>query len=444
MSRIRSALPVRTLLVTVCMVVPVALSGEAAASHIPPTTTRVSVTSSGGQVDGPSFDSDMSAGIRYVVFSSDSSGLVPNDTNGVRDVFVRDRMTNTTVRVSKSTDGTQGNNDSSHPSISADGRYVAFISEASNLTDTDGNQELDVFVRDRKAKVTKRVSIATGGEGGNDISYDPAISGTGRYVAFNSDASNLVPDDTNGSTDVFVRDLEMNVTRRVSISTLGAQANGFSESTPAISADGQYIAFQTSAPNLVANDTNQRSDVFVRDRTAQTTRRVSVNSAGVQGNDGSYRPDISADGTYVAFSSDASNLVGLDTNGVADVFVRDIRADETIRVSVSSTGAESNNSSSQPSISAEGTHVAFVSRASNLVPSDANGKRDVFLRNWSAGVTERVSVTADGAEADGTSDDPNLGADASYVSFTSRATNLVANDTNNARDVFVRTLGCCS
>ncbi len=255
------------------MVGPTAQGGGAAASLTDPgspTTTRVSVSSSGDQIGAPSFDSDISAQGRYVVFSSDTSRLVAGDTNNARDVFVRDRRTHLTRRVSVTTNGAQSNNDSSQPSISADGRYIAFIAEASNLVDGDASQRLDVFVRDRVAKVTRRVSVATGGQGGNGPSYDPVISADGRYVAFNSDASNLVDGDTNGVTDVFVRDLERNVTRRLSVGAGGAQAHG-SSVHPAISADGQYVAFQSPASNLVAGDTNAKPNVFVRDRVAKVT-----------------------------------------------------------------------------------------------------------------------------------------------------------------------------
>lgn len=427
-----------------CLVGPAALGGGAVASHTgpgSPATTRVSITSSGDQVGAPSFDSDISAGGRYVAFSTDSSRLVAGDTNNTRDVFVRDRRLHVTRRVSVSTGGVQGNDFSSQPAISDDGRYVAFISAASNLVDGDSNQRLDVFVRDRVAKVTRRVSVATGGKGGNGISYNPAISGDGRYVAFNSEASNLVAGDTNGVADVFVRDLERNVTSRVSVGAGGAQANGSSDSAPAISADGRYVAFQSSASNLVAGDTNGTSDVFVRNRMAKMTRRVSVGMGGADSDNPSGQPDISADGRYVAFSSDASNLVVGDTNSTSDVFVRDRLADETSRVSVGRSGAEANSYSFDPAISADGLYVAFTSRATNLVATDTNGKPDVFVRERVADVTRRVSVSSGGAQGNGASDEPAISAHGRHVTFTSKASNLIAADTNNTDDVFVRDRG---
>ncbi len=426
------------------MLGPAALGGHGAAASPtdsgPPATRRVSVSSSGDQVQANSFDSDISARGRYVAFSSDASKLVAGDTNSSRDVFVRDRRTKVTRRVSVATDGAQSHNDSSQPAISADGRYVAFISEAANLVPGDTNATLDVFVRDRVAKVTRRVSLPSGLGDSNGPSYNPVISGDGRYVAFNSDASNLAPEDTNFSLDVFVRDRATQVTRRVSIGPGGAQADGYSVE-PAISADGRYVVFQSYASNLVADDTNDTPDVFVRDRVTHETSRVSVGSGGVQGNSASGQADISRNGRYVAFSSSAANLVLSDTNSLQDVFVRDRVHDLTRRVSVAPNGVEADNYSYDAAISASGGYVGFSSRASNLVVGDTNGKPDVFVRNRVANVTQRVSVSLGGASANGASDQPALSADGRYVSFTSAASNLVSDDTNSSRDVFFRDRG---
>jgi Tol biopolymer transport system component len=242
-----------------------------------------------------------------------------------------------TSRVPVDRSGHQANGLSSSPTISADGRFVAFQSEASNLVPGDTNGHSDVFVRDRAAQVTRRVSVGAGGQQGNGESFEPAISAGGRFVVFWSSASNLVAGDTNNADDIFVRDRFARVTRRISVGLGGQQANGHSE-VPAISARGRFVAFSSSASNLVPGDTNGTSDVFVRDRMGQLTRRVSVGSGGQQSNDISFLPTISADGRFVGFTSSASNLVPVDTNNADDIFVRDRFAQVTRRVSVGSGG----------------------------------------------------------------------------------------------------------
>ncbi len=405
-----------------------------------PSTTRVSVSSSEDQVPTPSFDSAISVQGRYVVFTSAASRLVAGDSNHSRDVFVRDRSTGVTQRVSVSTGGAQGNNDSTQPAISADGRYVAFISAATNLIPTDTNHSLDVFVRDRVAKVTRRVSIASDGQADNGDSRNPSISADGRYVAFESWAKHLVTGDTNGAYDVFVRDRTRNVTRRVSVGTGGSQATGWSLN-PAISADGQHVAFESLASDLVAGDHNGQADVFVRDRDTQETIRVSVSSSGVEGNRASHQPDISADGQRVVFQSKARILIAGDTNATSDVFVRDLVEGTTERVSVTNHGAQANNYSFQPAISADGSQVAFFSDATNLIASDTNSTSDVFVRHLVDMTTRRVSVADGGGQANGYSFQPAISAHGRYVSFTSAASNLIARDTNGDREVFVRDRG---
>ena len=300
-------------------------------------STRVQGGRGGQQANGDSWEPAISAGGRFVAFTSSASNLVPGDTNGTEDVFVRDRMAQVTRRVSVGPGGRQANSDSAEPAISADGRFVAFISSASNLVAGDTNATDDVFVRDRMAQVTRRVSVGTSAQQANSFSFSLAISAGGRFVAFTSDASNLVAGDSNGTEDVFVRDRSVKVTRRVSVGSGGQQGNKIS-AFPAISVDGRFVAFFSLASNLVAGDTNGHADVFVRDRRVNVTRRTSVGPGGQQADDVSFDPAISADGRFVAFASPASNLVAGDTNGLADVFVRDRVAQVTRRVSVGSGG----------------------------------------------------------------------------------------------------------
>ena len=401
-------------------------------------TRRVSVGSDGLQANRFSYQAAVSADGRYVAFTSRALNLVPGDTNRRTDVFVRDRVAGVTRRVSVGPDGRQANDESSRPAISADGRYVAFESRASNLVPGDTSHAFDVFVRDRVAGVTRRISVGRDVRQANGKSGNPAISADGRYVAFHSDASNMVRGDTNRAFDVFVRDRVAGVTRRVSVGPSGRQANSLSMN-PAISANGRYVAFHSGASNLVpGDDTNDANDIFVRDRVAKVTRRVSLGPGGLQANSASRSAAVSADGRYVVFRSYASNLVPDDTNDAYDIFVRDRMAGVTERVSVGLGGLQANNESLGVAISAHGRYVAFDSWASNLVPDDTNGDGDVFLRDRMAGVTERVSLGPRGRQANGYSTSPAITADGQHVAFISYASNLVPNDTNRTSDVFVR------
>src|SRR6266567_2186387 len=246
-----------------------------------------------------------------------------------------------TTRVSVSSTGAQGFRSSEGPSLSADGRYVAFASKARNLVPGDTNLVEDIFVRDRLAGTTRRVSVGQGGAQSNGASSFPALSRDGLHVAFQSAASNLVSSDTNGTFDVFVRDLLANTTRRISVGPAGAQDNGASL-YPAISGNGRFVAVISDATDLVTGDTNGFRDVFVRDRLAAVTQRASVGPGGVEANNISVNlPSISADGRFVGFDSSASNLVPGDTNGVQDIFVRDLQAAITTRVSRGAGGGQS-------------------------------------------------------------------------------------------------------
>src|SRR4030042_2572220 len=334
-------------------------------------TTMVSISSAGAQGNNHSRFSSISSDGRYVAFSSTASNLVNGDTNGKRDIFLHDRETGETTRVSVSSEGVQGNDDSLYPFISSDGIYVAFNSDASNLVIGDTNNYSDSFVHDRETGETTRVSVSSAGVQGNAGVSNTFISADGRYVAFPSLASNLVIGDTNGRWDIFVHDRQTGETTRVSVSSADVQGNDNSI-YPGMSSDGRYVVFSSTASNLVNGDTNNNSDVFVHDRETGETTKVSVSSAGVHGNDGSYHPSISSDGRYVAFISNASNLVTGDTNGTNDIFVHDREMGETTRVSVSSAGIEGNSDSHDPFISSDGRHVAFASYASNLVNGDTN------------------------------------------------------------------------
>jgi Tol biopolymer transport system component len=404
------------------------------------TTSRASIGPGGAQGNNSSSVPSVSADGRYLAFDSNASNLVIGDTNGVSDVFVQDRQTGETTRVSVSSGGSQGNEVSNSPSISAGGRYVAFHSQADNLVSGDTNGKGDIFVHDRLAGETTRVSVSSTGIQANKSSFSPSISADGRYITFSSYATNLVSGDTNSNQDVFVHDRLTGDTTRASVSSGGNQGNAKSWN-PSISANGRYVVFNSTAGNLVIGDSNGYADIFVRDRVTEMTTRVSVASDGTQGNQHSWNPSVSADGDYVVFESEADNLVSGDTNSVRDVFIHQPQTGMTTRLSVSSDNAQGNGASKNPSITYDGQVVAFNSSATNLVDGDTNGRMDVFVHDRGNGETTRVSTTSSGNQGNYHSHKPSISAKGRYVGFESNASNLVSGDTNGAWDVFIHDRG---
>ena len=343
-------------------------------------------------------------------------------------------MSGTLTLVSTGANG-PGNGFSLRPVISADGTKVAFESFATTLVAGDTNEATDVFVKDLATGALTLVSTGASGLG-NSFSLRPSLSANGTKVAFISNASNLVAGDTNGTADVFVKDL---ATGALTLVSTGASGPGNDASdAPSLSADGTRVAFTSSASNLVASDVNDRSDVFVRDLATGALTLVSTGASG-QGNDVSDTPSISADGTRVAFTSFASNLVAGDTNKRGDVFVRNLATGAVTLVSTGASG-QGNDVSDTPSISADGTRIAFSSFASNLVTGDTNSGEDAFLKDLATGTIVLVSAGANGQQSEGSFPDPSLSADGTRVAFSSPASNLVAGDTNGTDDVFVRAL----
>ena len=403
----------------------------------PPATRLASVRSNGDLANGDSSSASVSADGRYVAFESDATNLVQGDMNALGDVFVHDMVSGATVLVSVRSNGVVGDASSGGPFISANGRYVGFESDATNLVPGDTNGQADVFLHDMVTGKTSRVSVRSNGVQANGASREPSLSTNGQYIAFTSSATNLAGADTNGQGDVFVHGTATGRTIAASVNSQGVQANDYS-SEPMLSGDGQHVVFESAATNLVGGDTNAMVDVFLRDMITGKTKRASVSTAGAQANGFSREASVSADGRYVAFTSSATNLVGSDLNGTDDMFVRDMTSGRTRLVSVSTAGVQGDASSGEGHISAGGGFVAFGSLASNLVGSDVNGVSDVFVRDLVLKTTRLVSVSSTGVQGDGGSFDPSVTSDGAFVAFESSATTLVGSDTNGVADIFQR------
>lgn len=388
-----------------------------------------------------SFKPSLSGDGRYTVFESRAQNLVPGDIdNHQPDVFIYDDQTNALELISVPQGGGDIWGYFYDPSISDDGRFVAFQGWANDIVPGEIEWSSDIYVLDRNDGSVIRVSDAFDGSEADGYSNSPMISPDGRYVAFSSSSTNLVPDDTNDEIDVFVHDIDAGTTSRVSISSSEVEADG-SSYPGGVSSGGQFVSFYSYASNLVAGDTNETADVFVRDILNGTTERVSIADgvSGDEGNDYSSRPDVSDDGRYVAFESDASNLVTGDNNGCRDIFIRDRQNNTTTRVSLDENGDEADDWSFSSSLSGDGLTVAFDSSA-GLISTDGNFTNDIYIRNWDTDVIIRATVDSGGNDSDNYSYGASLAADATTVAFSSYASNLVAGDDNEALDVYLREL----
>jgi Tol biopolymer transport system component len=358
---------------------------------------------------------------------------VADDSNGKTDVFRYDRATGETVCVSVNTDGLPGNGRSFASGVSKDGRLVLFWSYASDLVGGDENGYADVFLRDMKTGTTTQLSRGWGGVQPNGGSWFPTMSDDGRYVAFESWASNLVIGDYNELQDIFVLDRRTGRTVRIGQPLFG-ESNDDSGG-PQISPNGRWVAFESGASNIVGGDTNGTIDAFVVEWQRGTVIRASVNDGVEQGNGQSRSPMVTNNGR-VLFLSAASNLVPGDTNGAYDSFVRDVRRGKTVRVSLSSTGAQANYDSARGTIDPKGRYVAFGTWASNFVPGDTNASADVYLRDLARGTTVRLTAAHDGGLPNGNTH--AIGFAGRTLLLSSVATNLVPGDTNGAEDLFVQ------
>lgn len=412
---------------------------------------RASVSSAGAEANGGAlFQPDITAGGRVVAFTSDASNLVPGDTNETTDVFVHDRVTGFTERVSVRNDGSESTGRSTYASITPDGRFVAFHSFG-QLDPADTNPYVDVYVRDRVLRTTRLVSVTVDGgpptkHGTDDPhSVEADITPDGRFVTFRSAAANLVAGDTNAVQDVFVRDMLLGVTTRVSVRADGlaglldsiGQANG-DNFEPAISADGRYVVFHTGASNLVDGDNNGAiADVMVHDRLTFTTRRISRDAFGNGGNASSAHAQMTPDGRVIVYESLATNLDGGGSGW--DVFLHDTASGTTELVSRGASGGPANGDSEFPRVTEDGVQVVYESTATNLVSGDGSDTTDdVFLYDRKSGATTKISRGLGATADNGT---PRLGftavsADGRAVAFHSDFP-LVESDTNGVSDVYV-------
>jgi len=401
---------------------------------------RVSTDSSGAQANSASIQAVFSPDGSKILFASSATNLVAGDTNGQNDVFIKDLATGAVTRISTDSNGAEAIGGASTAAVfSPDGSKVTFSSTATNLVAGDTNGQSDIFVKVLATGAVTRISTdSSGAQATGGASSVSVFSPDGSKIMFSSSASNLVAGDTNGSSDVFIKDLATGAVTRVSTDSSGAQAAGFSQSG-LFSPDGSKIVFTSSAGNLVAGDSNVQTDIFVKDLATGAVTRVSTDSSGAQATAFSSTPVFSPDGTKIAFVGNATNLVAGDTNGAADIFVKDLVTGATTRVSTDSSGAQATGiASNGPAFSPDGSKILFASGATNLVAGDTNNQFDVFMKDLVSGATSRWSIAGNGAEgAGGGSQTPIFSPDGSMIMFTSSANNLVAGDTNGQSDIFV-------
>ena len=465
----------------------VAFTAQAAGPLRPASlANRTNVAGSGG-----SYLPALSADERFVVFTSHARNLVTNDDSSpYLRVFARDLTLSSTVLVSVNTHGTGGANaDAGSPSISSNGQFVAFASSANNLVNNDTNDASDVFVRDLVSGTTTLVSVdATGASSAGvlspwtryRLSGNPLISGDGRWVIFESLATNLVSlPDANQTIDIFARDAHSNKTSLVSINAAGTGSGNGKSDSASLSPDGRFVAFVSTATDLAPGTVNQSGDIYVRDLQAGTTTWASINASTILFASTGYtcfNPVISWDGRFVAFKAtvDSSSVVLIchdlqagvsvvlsrntfidsppqissDGRFVAsedlnDVRVWDLSSGSNVLVSVSADGSGGGNQPSRtPVMSPDGRSVAFLSAAANLASNATNGVSQVFVRDLTAGTTRLVSANLNGVSSTRDIDvtPPAMSEDGRLVIFESLGADLVADDLNQASDVFLRHL----
>lgn len=399
--------------------------------------TALPIGLTGERANGDSAEPAISLDGRYVLFASSASNLVPGDNNGKDDIFLRDLWTGTTTLVSTTASGGQLDADSYGPQL-VDGNHIAFISSSNNVVN-DGNPAdnfADIFYKDLTTGHIMRVTSSTSGEQANSASapygrYE--ISADGHYIFFASSATNLVSGDTNSRIDIFRKNLITGELTRASTGAQNQEGIDGDSISPSVSADGNFLVFESGATNLVSNDGNHRADIFRKNLTTGEIVLVSRSSQGTQGNFESMRPKVSPDGNIVVFETYATNLVdGLTLNGKRQVLVKNIKDNTVTLVSAIKDAqgnlVQGNGDSRDPYISADGRYIIFDSVANNLVTGDNNNQRDVFRKDLVTGKVERLNVAADGTASNGISLQQVVSPSGQTVLFTSAAKNLVPGD----------------
>jgi Tol biopolymer transport system component len=417
--------------------------------------SRVSITNAGVEADGISQNSRINANGRYVTFESAAHNLLPVDIEPAyyRDVYVHDRYTRTTSLVSVKSDGTRGSNSYKYaglPDISADGRYVVFESSDFLAPENEYSYGYNIYLHDMELGNTSLISIKWDKANPAGSSSDPKISADGRYVTFVSLSKELLTnyqdDPTIAGHDVFVHDISTRTNKLVSVASNGSPANHRSDD-PSISADGRYIVFVSNATNLVPGEPLNKSyqeEVFLHDQVTGETSVVSVNSEGERSNGDSRNPEISADGRYVVFESKNSTNIeaGLDRSyNSPDIYVHDRVTGKTTLVSIHNGERGVSDESYNPRISADGRYITFESRARDLIHGiTLPGGYKVFIHDQVSKETRLLSYNTGGEPENGGSGNPHISADGNYITFESVSTDLVPGDTNRRKDVFVRYL----
>ncbi|MEE4331325.1 MAG: hypothetical protein V2J10_10675 [Wenzhouxiangella sp.] len=400
---------------------------------------RISVAGDGSQADRGSYQGVLSDDGSVVAFRSNATNLIAGDTNGWPDIFLRDLVAGTTERISLTTGGGQVSSYSKSPSMSGDGQIIAFEGRSGGITTVQVFDRGTGMVTDPLPDTFSGVATTPA-----QARFSPVVSGDGQLFAFvtESTMANAFPasirpvtTDSDTAPDIYLYDLDTAPTPPIEHASRLSDGNEINADNrnPALSETGRYVVFESFSDQL-NNDSNNEADILLKDRNG-LLQLVSVTPGGVSGNAASLEAAVSDDGNVVAFRSGASDLVTGDTNDRLDIFVRDIGAGTTVRVSVSSDGSEANQNSLEPDISGDGRFVVFRSNATNLVPDDSNQRPDIFVHDRVSGTTARVGQPP-GEQSNGSSSAPAISGDGQWIVFESDASNLVPGDTNEARDVF--------
>jgi hypothetical protein len=407
--------------------------------------TLASTSDIGIKGDNVSIRGFLSADGTKAAFTSFATNLDPADTDFRSDVYVKDLSTGDITLASTSDAGIKGNGDSAtsyQASLSSDGTKAAFTSFATNLDPADTDTNGDIYVKDLSTGELTLASTSDAEAKGNAFSYEASLSADGSSVTFLSMATNLDPSDTDSVPDVYVKNLATGDLTLASTSDTGTKGNGESFQT-FLSSDGARVVFNTFASNIDPADNDSSSDIYVKDVLTGDLTLASTSDTGIKGNANSGGGVLSADGTKVAFSSDATNLDPSDADSFSDIFVKDLTTGDITLASTSDSGRKGKDAASfQPSLSGDGTKVAFDSFASNLDPADKDSIQDVYVKDLATGDLTLASTSDTGVKANGDgSTTPHLSANGTRVVFDSEATNLDPADTDTLADIYVKELG---